>query len=80
AAPPDVGQEARKQEGPARGAFLLEMPTLTVAYSYSGALAYILSGVDMSGRYPENLTAAKLLALSKDLPRDWKQQHKILGF
>ncbi|MEO1206358.1 MAG: hypothetical protein AAFV45_08495, partial [Pseudomonadota bacterium] len=57
AAPPDVGQEARKQEGPARGAFLLEMPTLTVAYSYSGALAYILSGVDMNVWFLARITA-----------------------
>jgi hypothetical protein len=34
----------------------------------------------MSGRYPAELTPARLLFLSKDLPHDWQLQRAALGF
>lgn len=33
----------------------------------------------MSGRYPPELTPARLLSLSKDLPHDWQLQRAVLG-
>ncbi len=38
--------DARKQEGPARGAFLLGIPAPPLAYFYAGTLAHILSEID----------------------------------
>jgi DNA invertase Pin-like site-specific DNA recombinase len=34
----------------------------------------------MSGRYPPELTPARLLSLCKDLPHDWQLQGAVLGF
>lgn len=34
----------------------------------------------MSGRYPPELTPARLLSLSKELPHDWQLQRAALGF
>lgn len=34
----------------------------------------------MSGRYPPELTPARLLSLCKDLPHDWQLQRAVLGF
>ncbi|MBS0251252.1 MAG: recombinase family protein, partial [Proteobacteria bacterium] len=34
----------------------------------------------MLGRYPPELTPARLLSLSKDLPHDWQLQRTVLGF
>ncbi len=32
------------------------------------------------GRQPIELTPTRLLRLSKDLPHDWKEQRRFLGF
>ena len=42
--------DARKQEGPARGAFLLGTPAPPLAYFYAGTLAHILSEIDSRSR------------------------------
>ncbi|MFT3731714.1 MAG: recombinase family protein [Hyphomicrobium sp.] len=34
----------------------------------------------VSGRYPPELTPARLLSLCKDLPHDWELQRAVLGF
>ena len=34
----------------------------------------------LEGRQPIELTATRLLRLSKDLPHDWKEQRCFLGF
>jgi hypothetical protein len=34
----------------------------------------------LQGRHPIELTATRLLRLSKDLPHDWQGQHRFLGF
>ncbi|WP_414463635.1 recombinase family protein [Hyphomicrobium sp. DY-1] len=34
----------------------------------------------ISGRYPPELTPARLLSLCKDLPHDWQLQRAVLGF
>jgi DNA invertase Pin-like site-specific DNA recombinase len=34
----------------------------------------------MAGRYPPELTPARLLSLCKDLPHDWQLQRAVLGF
>jgi hypothetical protein len=34
----------------------------------------------LSGRYPLELTPARLLSLCKDLPHDWRHQPAVLGF
>jgi hypothetical protein len=34
----------------------------------------------VSGRYPPELTPARLLSLCKDLPHDWQLQRAVLGF
>ena len=34
----------------------------------------------VSGRYPPDLTPARLLSLCKDLPHDWQLQRAVLGF
>jgi hypothetical protein len=34
----------------------------------------------MVGRYPPELTPARLLSLCKDLPHDWQLQRAVLGF
>ena len=34
----------------------------------------------LAGRHPIELTPSRLLRLSKDLPHDWKEQRRFLGF
>lgn len=34
----------------------------------------------VSGRYPLELTPARLLSICKDLPHDWQRQRAVLGF
>jgi site-specific DNA recombinase len=34
----------------------------------------------LAGRHPIELTPTRLLRLSKDLPHDWHEQRRFLGF
>jgi hypothetical protein len=34
----------------------------------------------LAGRHPIELTPTRLLRLSKDLPHDWSEQRRFLGF
>ena len=34
----------------------------------------------LAGRHPTELTPTGLLRLSKDLPHDWQEQRRFLGF
>src|SRR5262249_22289949 len=46
-------------------------------------LSYLSPGIIralLAGRHPIELTPTRLLRLSKDLPHDWQEQRRILGF
>ena len=43
-------------------------------------LAPEIVGALLAGRHPIELTPAQLLRLSKNLPHDWKEQRRSLGF
>ena len=43
-------------------------------------LAPEIVGALLAGRHPIELTPTQLLRLSKDLPHDWKEQRRFLGF
>ena len=51
--------------------------TTLVRLSY---LAPEIAGAILAGRQPVELSAKRLMALAKDLPNDWRQQRKYLGF
>jgi site-specific DNA recombinase len=59
---------------------------LGVKRDYSSAhmrvtyLAPDLARALVSGRYPPELTPARLLSVCKDLPHDWQLQRAALGF
>jgi site-specific DNA recombinase len=46
-------------------------------------LSYLAPGIIralLAGRHPTELTRTRLLRLSKDLPHDWQEQRRFLGF
>jgi site-specific DNA recombinase len=43
-------------------------------------LAPEILGALLAGRHPIELTPTRLLRLSKNLPHDWKEQRRFLGF
>ena len=43
-------------------------------------LAPEIVGALLAGRHPIELTPTRLLRLSKNLPHDWKEQRRFLGF
>jgi site-specific DNA recombinase len=46
-------------------------------------LSYLAPGIIralLAGRHPTELTPTRLLRLSKDLPHDWSEQRRSLGF
>jgi site-specific DNA recombinase len=43
-------------------------------------LAPEIIGALLAGPHPIELTPARLLRLSKNLPHDWKEQRRFLGF
>ncbi len=43
-------------------------------------LAPEIVGALLGGRHPIELTLTRLLQLSKNLPHDWKEQRRFLGF
>jgi site-specific DNA recombinase len=43
-------------------------------------LAPEILGALLAGRHPIGLTPTRLLRLSKNLPHDWKEQRRFLGF
>jgi len=43
-------------------------------------LAPEIVGALLAGRHPIELTPIRLLRLSKNLPHDWKEQRRFLGF
>ena len=51
--------------------------TTLVRLSY---LAPEIAGAILAGRQPVELSAKRLMALSRDLPHDWRQQRQHLGF
>ena len=40
----------------------------------------LIIGALLAGRHPIELTPTRLLRLSKNLPHDWKEQRRFLGF
>jgi site-specific DNA recombinase len=43
-------------------------------------LAPEILGALLTGRHPIELTPTRLLRLSKNLPHDWSEQRRFLGF
>jgi len=65
--------------------FLLESPVQIVRFSdpVLVRLSYLSPEIVRAilvGKQPVELSATRLVMLSKDLPHDWRSQRQVLGF
>ena len=65
--------------GPEHVALLLETRPEVVSFHFRLPDPEVIRAL-LAGRHPIALTPTRLLRLSKDLPHDWLEQRRFLGF